>query len=340
MNEWKMRPRGPRTLRLLAVIPVVFWVGCPQNGTAPRSAAIRTLAFSPTGQMVAGDADGFLRFLDSDARVMRRVQAHLGSTRGVAVNASASKVVSVGDDGKAMVFSRDGGLLFEKTVSGAPLKTVAFQPEGSEDSETFATGGDDAAARILRGADGDQVGQTLRGHVGAVNGLAFGPAGTPVEGVIVTTGADGTLKAFLADGSSSAALFSQNAHGQAGNSITFSPDGAFCPTASEDGSVKVWPAADAGMPDWTPLFELPVGSPVLAIAFSPDGAVIGTASADGRGRLWNSANGELLHVLEGEHTGAVNAIAFNPDVASRVVATAGEDGRVVRWNIDTGAVIR
>jgi WD40 repeat protein len=94
------------------------------------------------------------------------------------------------------------------------------------------------------------------------------------------------------------------------------------------------------MPDWMPIFVLPVGSPVLAVAFNPDGTIIGTASADGAGRLWSASDGHLLHVLSGQHTGAVTAIAFNPTAGSRVVVTAGEDGRIVRWDIDTGEVIR
>ncbi len=332
--------RGRRVIRssawLLATAVAGLMTGCPEVGAPSRSVAITALAFSATGEMVVSDAAGRIQFLDANARVMQRIQAHIGSASGVAFNTASSKVVSVGDDGRVSIRNRNGELLVNKSVSSMGLKTVAFQPGATEDTETLATGGNDGMARILRGDNADQVGAELGGHVGAINSVVYGPAGTAVAGVIITTGDDGTLRGFLADGSSANAAFSQDAHNRAGNAVTFSPDGALCPTASDDGIVRVWPAAQAGMPGWTPLFELPHAAPVLSVAFSPDGAIIGTASADGTARLWNSADGEPLRVLDGRHTGPINAIAFNPNAASRLVATAGGDGRVVLWNVDTG----
>lgn len=161
-------------------------------------------------------------------------------------------------------------------------------------------------------------------------------------------------------------------HTEGINDATFSPDGRFLATTSQDSSVRLWDVATGQ--------EIGILSghaqPVNAAAFSPDGTVLATAGEDGFIILWNVATQQLISVLNGQE-GAVNDLAFAPsgerlvagydssalrlwDVVNRrsqlrllghansvnAVAFAhggsrftsgGADGRIIFWNADTGA---
>jgi mono/diheme cytochrome c family protein len=74
---------------------------------------------------------------------------------------------------------------------------------------------------------------------------------------------------------------------------------------------------------------------VTAIAFSPDGKQI--ATGDRAGNLYlSSANGGGILLSLANHKGAVRSLAWRSD--SRLLASAGDDGRLIWWNTETGFV--
>jgi WD40 repeat protein len=77
----------------------------------------------------------------------------------------------------------------------------------------------------------------------------------------------------------------------------FSPDGQRIVTASEDGTARVWKAANG-----QPLLKLEGHTSLVdQAAFSPDGQRIVTGSKDKTARMLNAANGQLLAKLEGHN---------------------------------------
>ncbi|MBD2081161.1 AAA-like domain-containing protein [Leptolyngbya sp. FACHB-17] len=105
--------------------------------------------------------------------------------------------------------------------------------------------------------------------------------------------------------------------------VSFSPDGDFIATASEDQTVKLW------RKDGSPVTTLKqhTGS-VFAIAFSPDGELIATGGADNMVQLW-SHDGWQIQRLSG-HEDTVYGVAFSPD--NRTIATASADRTVKLWS--------
>ncbi|MGG6269376.1 AAA-like domain-containing protein [Leptolyngbya sp. AN03gr2] len=105
--------------------------------------------------------------------------------------------------------------------------------------------------------------------------------------------------------------------------VSFSPDGDFVATCSEDQTVKIWRT------DGSQIATLKghAGS-IFATAFSPDGELIATGGADNSVRLW-SHDGWSMARLEG-HTGTIYSIAFSPD--GQTIATGSGDTTIKLWS--------
>lgn len=108
-------------------------------------------------------------------------------------------------------------------------------------------------------------------------------------------------------------------HKQNVTSVTFSPNGNYIASSSEDKTVRLWD-----------LDGYPVGKPfrghedyVNAINFSPDGRYIVTGSSDKTVRLWNLQDNSIGTPFKG-HQGVVRSVAFSPD--SQYIISGGDDG--------------
>ena len=155
-------------------------------------------------------------------------------------------------------------------------------------------------------------------------------------------------------------------------SVTWSPDGRFIASGSEDTTVQIWsPSTFAGSlvrayrrhlsevlsvswsPDgtriasasksvniWDPntgermLDYHADGALVSMVCWSPDGTRIASASRDGTVQVWNALTGETRLIYHG-HAGRVHAVAWSPDGMS--IASGGEDTTVQVWDAGRGS---
>ncbi|GAB4518065.1 MAG: hypothetical protein OHK0046_25340 [Anaerolineae bacterium] len=77
---------------------------------------------------------------------------------------------------------------------------------------------------------------------------------------------------------------------------------------------------------------------INAIAFSPDGRFLASGSDDTTVILWDISTGTALRTLSG-HTGAVQAVQFNPLDGSTVLS-ASTDNASILWNTSDGSIRR
>ncbi|WP_414752159.1 hypothetical protein [Anabaena sp. CCY 9910] len=106
-------------------------------------------------------------------------------------------------------------------------------------------------------------------------------------------------------------------------SVSFSPDGEYILTASDDCTARLWNLQGKQ------LISLQGHEDTIWSAnFSPDGKYMATASSDRTARLWNF-RGQQLAKIQG-HQGYVRSVSFSPD--GKYIATSSDDRTARLWN--------
>jgi WD40 repeat protein/transcriptional regulator with XRE-family HTH domain len=304
----------------------------PGAGPAAGTAAVQSVAFSPTGNTLASsDTAGNLQLWDVADRAHPHLLAPIPIPNGaVAVSIAFSpdgRTLASGDiDGTIRLWdvadpARSGPVGSSMASStNVFVDSVAFSPDG----RTLASGDSDGTVRLWDVADPAhprQVGPGLP-STAAVQAVAFSPDGR----TLASGDSDGTIRLWdVADPARSGPVGPSLASGGAIDSVAFSPDGRMLASGSPDGTISLWDVADPVYPSQLGP-GLTGGGAIESVAFSPDGRTLASGGLDGFIRLWNLPQ----TVLTGG-TGAIVSVAFSP--GSHTLGSADSGGTVRLWDV-------
>ncbi len=141
--------------------------------------------------------------------------------------------------------------------------------------------------------------QTLAGHGGEVNCVAFSPDGA----LVATVDEAGMVRIWRVD--TGQVLHAMQAHRGQAFGVAFSPSGECLATCGEDELAILW-----NTKDWGKITELVAHSQLVgSLSFSPDGKLLATASDDDNIVLWDLATRKDVRRLL--HDGPIGSVRFD-----------------------------
>ncbi|KAH6853275.1 WD40-repeat-containing domain protein [Chaetomium sp. MPI-CAGE-AT-0009] len=343
---------------------VALWdaaTGRELNRFDNQSGCVNTAAFSPDGSLIAtGSVDQMIRVWHVSGRseqLQMVLDGHLGGINSVRFSPNGDRLVSGSDDLTVKVWD-----LATRTelmsLSGHTKKVMAVT--FSLDARLIVSGAEDMTIRVWDANDGTAL-RTLKGHTSGINAVLFSPSGKLFASASFdddvrlwhakTFAPCGVLEDFDAvddinSGSPGGLLVGPDnqpkslntepakskAHSSSVTFMTFSPDGRFLASGSEDGAVKLWPK-DGGGKNVALRGHC---SRIHHLAFSPCGRAIASASSDKTVNVWATATGTKLHTLVG-HSAEVLRLLFSPD--GELLASCSADTTTRIWDAESGAAL-
>ncbi len=155
----------------------------------------------------------------------------------------------------------------------------------------------------------------LRGHIGAVTAIAFGPN----ERLLASGGTD--AKVCLWDTFTGKRIHVLNGHAGKVNCVVFSPDGKRLASGSADRNVIIWDTETGRK-----LYKLQGhNAPVKAIAFLGDGRRCCSGAENMIVRIWDLESGESTNILPTVADSLANGQAFNTTMHRMVWNVVSDD---------------
>ncbi len=232
---------------------------------------ITSLKLAASGAAFAySNITGAVRVADAETGdVIRTFTGHTGRANAVDITPGASRVLSGGDDDRAILWAVDSGEILRDFDHGANVNAVAINPA---DATLVASAGDDGVIRLWNVEGGELLAEFI-GHDGPVNALAFTRNGLG----LISGGSDATVRIWnTLLGSQIASL---TGHTGAVLAVGISPNGQQIVSGSSDSTARIW---DSGTGEL--IYDVqPCESPIRSVAFSSDGRLcaLGVAARTG-----------------------------------------------------------
>lgn len=294
--------------------------------------AIRQLSITPGNETVVSSHFDY----NNDQSFISLVNLASGDVRTIG-SMGHLYAIAVRPDGRVLAgSSEDSEMLFWDLRTGKSLSSwrcpfmtsgIAFSPDGQQ----MAVSGNNRSVEIRNTETGETL-HTWRNLKGVVMKLEFHPNGR------LLAGGSGATTVHLFDTETGEQLLDIRGHESPVVDVGFRPGTHLIASAEQNGIIKEWDFRSE------PETNLTVESHwVPDVCFSRRGDLLALASGipwerdqPGQIEILNARTGEAVAILKG-HQGGVFGVSLRED--GRQLASAGADGKVILWDIDSGTEI-
>ncbi|PSB13457.1 hypothetical protein C7B76_19800 [filamentous cyanobacterium CCP2] len=308
-----------------------LWVAAEHTG------CVWSVAFSPDGHHLAsGSDDQTVRVWNFKGDCLQVLQGHTQNVYSVHFSPDNQTLASGSKDKSVRIWNVISGTC-TKVLEGhsAGVHCVRYSPNG----QLLAIGSIDGSIRLWHGQPvtsrhASRVSSTvLSGHTSCVWGMAFSSDG----GILATGSDDGTLR--LWDVQSEQCINILDGHTD--DVLAIALQGQLLVSASQDQTVRLWNLQGQSLKTWRGCT-----SGIRSLSLSPNGTTVASRGLDEAVYLWQlrfdsklspSRPDKILQRRTGltsPLTSWASSLSFSPD--GQTVATNGQDGSLLLWNVSMG----
>ena len=294
---------------------------------------VDSVSYSPDGQRVAsGSRDGTVKVWDANSgELIADCRGHTDQVYIVSYSPDGQRVASGSCDHTVKVWDANSGeLIADCHGHTGRVYSVSY----SRDGQRVASGSSDGTVKVWDANSGELIAD-CHGHTDIVNSVCYSP-----DGQWVASGSDDyTVKVWdahsgelIADCLELTDEINSVSYSPKINCVSYSPNGRWVASGSDDGTVRVWDARSGELVADC----LEHTSRVLSVCYSPDGQRLASGSDDGTVKVWDAYSDELIADCRGGDTDWVNCICYSPD-GQRIAS--GNDHTVKVWDANSGELI-
>ncbi|MBS0260991.1 MAG: protein kinase [Planctomycetes bacterium] len=286
--------------------------------------ALYIVGRSPDRHLVAaaGKASTVWMFDENTGDLIRTIVTDQIEVNGVAFSPTARELATAGDDGTICFWNLDTGML-RLRVTAHPEK--AYQVVYLDNGAALALCGSDRDIRIIDSRTGDAK-YVLRGHASEVQSLILSRDGR----TLYSTSSDFSARAWDLNQRTEREFYGST---QRTGPVDLHPQRPWIAIGNDSGTIEIRRLSGGEMV--TSVEHL---DQMKAVAWHPDGTLLAAGDRGGSIRLWkvheDSTQVELTQaVVWHAHQGGVESLSWSANGQSLV--SAGDDGRVAGWQIDS-----
>ena len=295
--------------------------------------AVFSVAFSPDSELLAnGGSDGIIRIWDRSDGRCTHLEGHTYDVNDLYFSPDGKLLASASDDRTIRLWKLEDRSFRVLEGHGSGLSSVAFSHDGS----MLVSGDVDGKMRLWDVNDGRCIRELVDETIEMITSVAFAPDGKTIASAGDFVDEDGTHHGVIvlwniSDADAISATTAIHTHDGIIYSFQYSPDGRYFATGAENGTIRLWNAADNS----SAILMRGNNKAAFSVAFSPNSKILASANVDGTSsvRLWRveDEHGSCLVNLSEHHKGVSMYVSFSPD--GQTLAYSGVDETAVHlWN--------